>query len=215
MRTAGRGLGTATVGSALLLALALAVPAGAEPDCPSRTMRISFYTCAEGFRHCLTNRGHQPIPFRTVAVGDRALLGRWIYIQDLGGWVHASDTGSSLRRDWLDVFIGDSRMAPFAVRLGIQHWTVQVCPSAVADVTATTPPEPMAPASEPSATRDDALARPPSGDRGRGGERQLEGEHGAVALAVAGRAQSAPVQPSDTERDGDPETAAVRGDPRR
>ena len=148
MPTAGRGSWTATGGSALLLALTLGVPARAAAGCPSRTMRVSFYTCAEGFRHCLTKRGHQPIPFRTVAVGDRALLGRWIYVQDLGGWVHASDTGSALRRDWLDVFIGDSRMAPFALRLGIQHWTVQVCPS-MADGTAALP-KPRFPRREPA-----------------------------------------------------------------
>ena len=67
------------------------------------------------------------MPFRTVAVGDRALLGRWLYIEDLGGWVHASDTGAGLKRDWLDVFIGDVRMAAHARRLGVQHWDVGVC----------------------------------------------------------------------------------------
>lgn len=41
----------------------------------------------------LTALGNQPLPFRTVAVGDPNLLGRWIYFEDLGGWVFASDTG--------------------------------------------------------------------------------------------------------------------------
>jgi 3D (Asp-Asp-Asp) domain-containing protein len=90
-------------------------------------MRITFYTCAEGSPHCLTKRGNQPIPFRTVAVGDLRLLGRWLYIEDLGGWVHASDTGSELKHDWVDVFIGEARMAEHARRLGVQHWNVRVC----------------------------------------------------------------------------------------
>jgi 3D (Asp-Asp-Asp) domain-containing protein len=91
-------------------------------------MRVTFYTCAEGYRHCLTKRGHQPIPFRTIAVGDRNLLGKWLYVEDLGGWVLASDTGGRLKRDSMDVFIGDTRMVPHARRLGVQHWRVRVCP---------------------------------------------------------------------------------------
>jgi 3D (Asp-Asp-Asp) domain-containing protein len=90
-------------------------------------MRITFYTCAEGFRHCLTKRGNHPIPFHTVAVGDRKLLGRWLYIEDLGGWVHASDTGVALKANAVDVFIGEARMARHARRLGVQHWNVRVC----------------------------------------------------------------------------------------
>lgn len=42
----------------------------------------------------LTARGNQPIPFGTVAVGDPDLMGRWIYFEDLGRWVLASDTGA-------------------------------------------------------------------------------------------------------------------------
>jgi 3D (Asp-Asp-Asp) domain-containing protein len=210
MPTAGRGSGIAAASSALVLALTLVVPARAASDCPSRTMRISFYTCAEGFRHCLTKRGHQPIPFRTVAVGDRALLGRWIYVQDLGGWVHASDTGSALRRDWLDVFIGESRMAPFAQRLGIQHWAVQVCPLSVADVAPDKPPT-----GRPTGVRENALGRPRSGERGGGGERQLENERGAATLALAGRVHPPPVQPDHAEGDGEAEAGSFRSDPRR
>ena len=97
-------------------------------------MRVTFYTCAEGFSHCLTRAGHQPIPFRTVAVGDRSLLGRWLYIEDLGGWVLASDTGSALKKNSLDVFIGEGRMAPHAKRLGVQFWLVRVCLPAVGQV---------------------------------------------------------------------------------
>jgi 3D (Asp-Asp-Asp) domain-containing protein len=111
-----------------MLALDLGRPAVARAsDCSARTMRVTFYTCAEGFAHCLTRRGHQPIPFRTIAVGDRALLGRWLYVEDLGGWVLASDTGSRLRKNSMDVFIGDQRMVPHARRLGVQHWRVRVC----------------------------------------------------------------------------------------
>jgi 3D (Asp-Asp-Asp) domain-containing protein len=113
----------------LSLALTLAVPAGAASpsECEPRTMRVSFYTCEESSAHCLTRNGHQPIPFRTVAVGDRALLGRWLYIEDLGGWVFASDTGGALKADSLDVFIGEGRMAKHAKRLGVQFWEVRVC----------------------------------------------------------------------------------------
>jgi 3D (Asp-Asp-Asp) domain-containing protein len=116
-------------------------------------MRITFYTCAEGSRHCLTKRGNQPIPFHTVAVGDRRLLGRWLYIEDLGGWVHASDTGGALKRNSIDVFIGDARMAEHARRLGVQHWSVRVC-------------EPEEPASDPQpAVADGSLAPAERGGR--------------------------------------------------
>jgi 3D (Asp-Asp-Asp) domain-containing protein len=101
--------------------------AAAAPECAPRTMRVTFYTCGEGFSHCLTKKGNQPIPFRTVAVGDRKLLGRWLYVEDLGGWVHASDTGGGLGRNALDVFIGESRMARHARRLGVQFWEVRLC----------------------------------------------------------------------------------------
>ena len=90
-------------------------------------MRVTFYTCAEGFSHCLTKQGHQPIPFRTVAVGDRSLLGRWLYVEDLGGWVLAADTGGALKKNSIDVFMGEGRMARYAMRLGVQHWNVRVC----------------------------------------------------------------------------------------
>ena len=111
----------------LLAACVLAVPSAAPGECVTRSMRITFYTCAEGTAECLTKRGNQPMPFRTVAVGDRRLLGRWLYIEDLGGWVHASDTGRALNPNTIDVFIGDSRMARHALRLGVQHWSVRVC----------------------------------------------------------------------------------------
>src|SRR5512140_3032288 len=115
----------------VILALALSVPAGAAAaplsGCGTRTMRVTFYTCAESSSRCLTRRGHQPIPFRTVAVGDPALLGRWLYSEDLGGWVLASDTGGALKADSLDVFIGERRMARHARRLGVQFWVVRVC----------------------------------------------------------------------------------------
>jgi len=111
----------------LAVCMLATLPSAALAECVTRSMRISFYTCAEGSRQCLTKRGNQPMPFHTVAVGDRTLLGRWLYIEDLGGWVYASDTGGALKRNWIDVFIGDSRMARHARRLGVQHWDVRVC----------------------------------------------------------------------------------------
>ena len=121
-----------SLAQAVILALALTVPAHAAETagpstCSARTMRVTFYTCEESSTPCLTHGGHQPIPFRTVAVGDRALLGRWLYIEDLGGWVLASDTGGALKADSLDVFIGEGRMAKAAKRLGVQFWEVRVC----------------------------------------------------------------------------------------
>jgi 3D (Asp-Asp-Asp) domain-containing protein len=115
-----------TLALAVLCEAAVAGP-GEASECESRTMRVSFYTCAEGFAECLTKQGHQPIPFRTVAVGDRGLLGRWLYVEDLGGWVLAADTGAALRKNSIDVFIGEGRMARYAARLGVQHWNVRVC----------------------------------------------------------------------------------------
>jgi len=109
---------------------ARAADAEAQPEadaCAPRTMRVTFYTCAEGTPPCLTKRGHMPLAFRTVAVGDRKLLGRWLWIEDLGGWVHATDTGGGLKRDSIDVFIGESRMAPHARRLGVHYWTMRLC----------------------------------------------------------------------------------------
>lgn len=111
----------------LLAVCALAIPSAAPGECVTRSMRITFYTCAEGTPECLTKQGNQPMPFRTVAVGDRRLLGRWLYIEDLGGWVLASDTGRALKPHMVDVFVGDSRMALHARRLGVQHWDVRVC----------------------------------------------------------------------------------------
>src|SRR5262245_41672585 len=209
MQTTRTGTTTVLAWSALVVALSLASPAGALPDCASRTMRVSFYTCAEGFSHCLTKRGHQPIPFQTVAVGDRTLLGRWLYIQDLGGWVHASDTGASLRRDWIDVFIGDSRMARFAHRLGVQYWTIQVCPAAAAAPVASPPALLEA---EPAAG--ESSGRAAIGDRGKGGDGKIQGEDGASALAFAPRVHVSPVQAGDGDGDGETEAAHVRSEPR-
>jgi 3D (Asp-Asp-Asp) domain-containing protein len=110
------------------LSVSLSLPPSAVfAECVTRSMRITFYTCAESFPQCLTKSGNQPIPFRTVAVGDRRLLGQWLYIEDLGGWVHASDTGAALKLNSIDVFIGEARMVPSARRLGVQHWDVRVC----------------------------------------------------------------------------------------
>jgi len=140
--------------SVVILTLALvalgeasAAGPGEASECESRSMRVTFYTCAEGFSHCLTKQGHQPIPFRTVAVGDRSLLGRWLYVEDLGGWVLAADTGVALKKNSIDVFMGEGRMARHAMRLGVQHWNVRVCaPVRVAQTVASTQAAPDTPA---------------------------------------------------------------------
>jgi hypothetical protein len=105
-------------------------------SCTPREMRVTFYTLAEGSESKLTKMGHHPLAFRTAAVGDPRLLGRWLYVEDLGGWIHASDPGRRCRgqkpapclaENGLDIFIGDSHMQPHARRLGVQYWTVGVC----------------------------------------------------------------------------------------
>jgi 3D (Asp-Asp-Asp) domain-containing protein len=131
-KTAGTWIARARAVGILTLALvALGEAAVAGPgeatECESRSMRVTFYTCAEAFSPCLTKEGHQPIPFRTVAVGDRRLLGRWLYVEDLGGWVLAADTGIGLKANSIDMFMGEGRMARHATRLGVQHWNVRVC----------------------------------------------------------------------------------------
>jgi 5'-nucleotidase, C-terminal domain len=54
-----------------------------------------------GSPHCLTKRGNQPMPFfRIVAVGDRALLGRWHLTQPVGSRVrNLRCRGAPLRDD--------------------------------------------------------------------------------------------------------------------
>ena len=111
----------------LLAASVATVPAAGQAECVTRPMRITFYTCAEGSRDCLTKQGNQPMPFRTVAVGDPRLLGRWLYIEDIGGRVLASDSGAALQLSSVDVFIGDAGMARHARQLGVQHWDVRWC----------------------------------------------------------------------------------------
>lgn len=105
-------------------------------QCTSREMRVTFYTLAEGTKSMLTKMGHEPVAFQTAAVGDRRLLGRWLYVEDLGGWVYASDTGRPcrvgkpgpcLREDTIDIFVGAGHMQSHARRLGVQYWTVGVC----------------------------------------------------------------------------------------
>lgn len=133
----------------LLTVCVLAVASAAAGECVTRSMRITFYTCAEGSPHCLTKQGNQPMPFRTVAVGDRRLLGRWLYIEDLGGWVHASDTGGALKPHMIDVFVGDARMVSHARRLGVQHWNVRICePPAPSEAVDAAPGEPSGAAGE-------------------------------------------------------------------
>lgn len=84
----------------LILTLLLGVGVVSGED---RTFKVTFYCscpkCTGKYSPTFgglgnTATGHAPIPFRTVAVGDPALLGKWIYFEDLGGWVLASDTGA-------------------------------------------------------------------------------------------------------------------------
>lgn len=136
---------------------ALAMPSAKAEN--ARRFKVTFYCSCE---RCtgkyspsrgglgLTALGNQPLPFRTVAVGDASLLGRWIYFEDLGGWVLASDTGtkctSRLGRverplgksslpivkkngspgcvdiNQVDVFVGGREMHDRAVLLGVQEW---------------------------------------------------------------------------------------------
>lgn len=138
---------------------------GREKGVVGRTFKVTFYCscalCTGKYSPSrggagLTALGNQPLPFRTVAVGDPDLLGKWIYFEDLGGWVLASDTGvkctskterytSPLKRPgesgktrsgrWngpcvaanqVDVFIGGPSMHDRAVLLGVQEWAGRV-----------------------------------------------------------------------------------------
>jgi hypothetical protein len=111
---------------ATLVFSVLATTANAAP-CRERRMRVTFYTCARGDTLCLTRLGSRAVPLRTVAVGDPALLGRWLYVPRLGGLVRADDTGPALGRASLDVFVGDYAKGRNARRLGVKHWSVQEC----------------------------------------------------------------------------------------
>ena len=77
----------------------------------------------------------------------RSLLGRWLYVEDLGGWVLAADTGVALKKNSIDVFIGEGRMARYAMRLGVQYWNVRVC-APVRDVQASRKPQAVPAASD-------------------------------------------------------------------
>src|SRR5262245_56073692 len=68
-----------------------------------RTFKVTFYCSCKLCcgRHSpqlggrgTTAMGHAPVQNGTGAVGDPGLLGRWIYFEDLGGFVFASDTGA-------------------------------------------------------------------------------------------------------------------------
>ncbi len=39
----------------------------------------------------------------------------------------AADTGVALKKDSIDVLMGEGRMARHAMRLGVQYWNVRVC----------------------------------------------------------------------------------------
>lgn len=94
------------------------------------------------------------MPFRTVAVGDRSLLGKWIWFDDLGGAVFASDTGvecklsvrsvvrytKSKKRstvvkgcvalNQVDVFVGGPEWHKHALKLGVMEWEGRVIEAA-------------------------------------------------------------------------------------
>lgn len=124
-----------------------------------RTFKVTFYCscqiCTGKNSPSLrgsgnTATGRVPIPFRTVAVGDPSLLGKWIYFEDLGGWVLASDTGARctvtkvtqvvrailsypftlgkgcVSRDQVDVFVGGPSMHKRALEMGVQEWKGRV-----------------------------------------------------------------------------------------
>lgn len=129
-----------------VLFLLFAIPAQAEGP-PSgiveRRFKVTFYCSCKKCcgRHSpqrggsgLTSLQVTPIPFRTVATGDPLLLGRWLWFDDLGGWVYASDTGTSCKskaakrlgcvaEDQVDVFVGGPEWHKHATRLGVQEWT--------------------------------------------------------------------------------------------
>jgi 3D (Asp-Asp-Asp) domain-containing protein len=113
--------------AAACLAVVVAPGAGAAARCQERRMRVTFYTCARGDWACLTKLGRRAVPLRTVAVGDRRLLGRWLYVASLGGLVEATDTGPALEGNSIDVFVGEARLGRWARRLGVRHWPVQEC----------------------------------------------------------------------------------------
>ncbi len=91
----------------------------------------------------LTATGTVPIPFYTAATGDRALLGRFLWIPHLRARVRLEDTGKPclpgatdrdrhgdlitnpstasiqcVARDQVDIFVGDSRWHQTALALG-------------------------------------------------------------------------------------------------
>jgi len=98
-----------------------------------------------------TALGHAPIPFRTAASGDPALVGRWVLLPDLHGEVFVSDTGVKCGKrsdgtsvparrvkkkprpqkgcvapNQLDIFVGGPEWHNAAARLGVQEWVGRV-----------------------------------------------------------------------------------------
>jgi hypothetical protein len=69
-------------------------------------------------------------------VGDKSLLGRWLYFEDLGGWVLAADTGvvctqrakkkGCVAENQVDIFIGGPEMHRHALRMGVMEWTGKI-----------------------------------------------------------------------------------------
>jgi hypothetical protein len=129
-----------------------------------RQFKITFYcSCAKCCgRHSpqrggkgLTAMGNAPIQFRTGATGDPSLLGKWVYFEDLGDWVHLTDTGvkcaatkasktapaqTSMRftlgkrrratgcvsADQIDIFVGGPEWHKHALRMGVMNWKGRV-----------------------------------------------------------------------------------------
>lgn len=120
-------------------------PPGAESNLTPmhRTFKITFY-CSD--KRCCgrhspqkggsgnTVLGHTPLPFRTAASGDPTLLGKWVFLPDLGSEVFVSDTGAPCRKrgkkkapacvavDQLDIFVGGPEWHRHALRLGVMWW---------------------------------------------------------------------------------------------
>ncbi len=138
-------------------ALPLNIAASQGPQ--ERRFKITFY-CSD--KRCCgrhspqaggkgnTALGYAPVPLRTAASGDPALVGKWITLPDLAGAVFVSDTGVRCSQgqkrkkrgsrgsrgnskgcvavNQLDIFIGGAEYHQAALRLGVQEWVGRVGP---------------------------------------------------------------------------------------
>jgi hypothetical protein len=129
---------------------AMAEGPAATGEVVKRRFRVTFYcSCRKCCGRHSPQRGGSgltalqvvPKQFATVAVGDPSLLGRWLWFDDLGGWVYASDTGTPcnsknakrvgcVAADQVDVFVGGPEWHKHAQRLGVQEWEGRYVPLA-------------------------------------------------------------------------------------